>query len=914
MPLRHGIFAAACLLCLGPPLWAGKPARTDRFGDPLPEGAFARLGTTRLWHGAQVGAVAVSPDGKVVASGGPHLWRRVGPRAGSGTGEGRVCLWDAATGKWLRVLEDARRPAPITCLGFSPDGTLLAAGDSWHVLVLWDVAAGKLLHRLEGHEPPLVSVAFSADGKRLFSTAVGSGISVPPATLDSSEVGWWDVASGKKLRLWKAAGGAAKATGKRWEVVAGLALSPDAAVVLKTFHVIRPAANGGISYGRKAILRAYDTAAGGVLYQLHNPRSSGGTPVVSADGKRFAWGGNSLILGELATGKVLRKMELQLGSYDLALSPDGRRLAAVNMNRQVRLWDLAAGKELAEPVQGVFDFGGFYPFAGRTGAGLAAFSADGKLLAAGDGGSVRLIDVATDKERPGLAGHRSRVSLVRFGPGGSLTSACGRTFRRWDVAAAKETHRLGRERLGSYCRFLDTSADGAVVVCPAGGGSLELRDTASGKVLRRLRGPRPPDYGSGHFSDDGRRLAVIISAKGKLLARVYDTATGKEVKQVPLPAPPGGGAATTARTMRMNCLYQAALSPDGKVLAWAEAGGRTRLLDVASGKTLHQLGAPHGGAAPDANRCPYQLAFSPDGRALAAAFFPVQGDFPPAPGEALAVTVYQVRSGRVLRRVPFRREDGGAALLAGLAFSPDGRTLAAGSYGDDLLHLVELASGQERRTFRGGQQVVTALAFAPDGRALAAGGEDGTVLVWDMAGPGGGGRAVPNAARLEALWSNLASPDAGKAGWAVWALGRCPAASVPFLSGRLRPAAAAAASRLRRLIADLDSPHFAVRERAMRRLEQIGEPAEAALSAARPRAAGLEARRRVERLLERLRAPTPPLPRLRQLRAVEALEHMGTPPARRLLERLAGGEPASRLTREAAASLHRLSAGGGPPP
>jgi hypothetical protein len=64
---------------------------------------------------------------------------------------------------------------------------------------------------------------------------------------------------------------------------------------------------------------------------------------------------------------------------------------------------------------------------------------------------------------------------------------------------------------------------------------------------------------------------------------------------------------------------------------------------------------------------------------------------------------------------------------------------------------------------------------------------------------------------------------------------------------------------------------------------------------------------RAKRLLDRLDRALGPGEELRRVRAVEVLELIGTPEARRLLEELAGGEPAARLTREASSSLRRLT-------
>jgi hypothetical protein len=105
---------------------------------------------------------------------------------------------------------------------------------------------------------------------------------------------------------------------------------------------------------------------------------------------------------------------------------------------------------------------------------------------------------------------------------------------------------------------------------------------------------------------------------------------------------------------------------------------------------------------------------------------------------------------------------------------------------------------------------------------------------------------------------------------------------------------------------DLDSDQFAVRAKATTELEQWSELAEAALRKALADQPSLEVRRRVQLLLERLDGPITSPERLRAMRAVEVLEHIDTPEARRLLEQLARGAPAALLTKEAKASLGRL--------
>jgi hypothetical protein len=216
-------------------------------------------------------------------------------------------------------------------------------------------------------------------------------------------------------------------------------------------------------------------------------------------------------------------------------------------------------------------------------------------------------------------------------------------------------------------------------------------------------------------------------------------------------------------------------------------------------------------------------------------------------------------------------------------------------------------TGKLRRRFRGHQAKVSPLAFTPDGKTLLSGINDTTVLVWDVvrqqeARPGRLGEA-----ELQGFWRALADDDAENADRALCTLAAKAEQSLPFLRRHLRPAKVAEEERLARLIADLDSDRFAVRERAVQELGRRGESAETALRQALKRSPSLEARRRMERLLEQFRRSPLAPDLLRSLRAAEVLERIATPEARRLLEELARGAREARLTREAKASLQRLA-------
>jgi hypothetical protein len=197
---------------------------------------------------------------------------------------------------------------------------------------------------------------------------------------------------------------------------------------------------------------------------------------------------------------------------------------------------------------------------------------------------------------------------------------------------------------------------------------------------------------------------------------------------------------------------------------------------------------------------------------------------------------------------------------------------------------------------------VHALAFTPDGRALIAGMSDSTILLWDVF------PAARSASdKLPAVWDDLASGDAQRAHRAVASLLAAGDEGVAFLTHRLQPLQAPDSEKLARWIADLDSEEFAVRERATRELSKAAETARPALIRARSGSPPLERRRRLDLLLEAIDNPVPSGEGLRGLRAITALEYLGTPAARRLLQRLSEGAPEARLTREARAALRRLA-------
>src|SRR5439155_12754747 len=233
--------------------------------------------------------------------------------------------------------------------------------------------------------------------------------------------------------------------------------------------------------------------------------------------------------------------------------------------------------------------------------------------------------------------------------------------------------------------------------------------------------------------------------------------------------------------------------------------------------------------------------------------------------------VVDVATGREIRRLT-NPSDAHDQTVTCVAFSPDGRTLAWAGPEDGSIQLVEIATGRKRHQLAGHRGRVQSLAFAPGGEFLVSGAYDTTALVWNLAGPlNSEQRGRLSERTLLSCWEALAKEDASLAYSALRKLTADPRRSVPFFARRLRPAAALDQRLLARLIDDLDSDEFAVREKATKELHELGEDVFPELRKALEAKPSNEVRSRIAQVMEKPEGWSPQ--RLRALRAIEALEH-----------------------------------------
>jgi WD40 repeat protein len=176
-------------------------------------------------------------------------------------------------------------------------------------------------------------------------------------------------------------------------------------------------------------------------------------------------------------------------------------------------------------------------------------------------------------------------------------------------------------------------------------------------------------------------------------------------------------------------LFTVAMSPNGKTLAFGGTGNVIRRIDLGTGTALPELLLK--GRSPEEKV--YHLAFSPDSKVLACG------------GELGSLVLFDAATGDAVRSLT-----GSDAKVSQVAFSPDGALLATAGKGDGaIVRLWQVATGQLRFTAGqpGGEQPAWCVAFSPDGKTLAAGLESGEVRLWDVATgreharlPGPGGR------------------------------------------------------------------------------------------------------------------------------------------------------------------------------
>lgn len=497
-------------------------------------------------HSAWVNSVAISPDGKVIAS---------------GSDDKTIMLWDMESGKLIRKLEGHLEAVRLVV--FYPDGKTLATISNDRTIKLWDIENKKQVQTLDSNSRGIYSAAISPDSKmvvtggfyniELFDMSrscpskreidghIGNVYSIvfsPDGKSLASGgndklVKVWDVGASKLIHMMKGhsdkvnsviispdgrtlISGSNDKTVKLWDVGSGR--------LIRTFEghtekinsvVISPDGRTLVSGSLDETIKIWDIGSGKLLRTLEGTMSSISSLAISPDGKILASGGKEIKLWTLKSGKLIRTF---IGHTPpvlaVVLSPDGRRLASGNGDTTIKIWDMGSG-ELLRTLE-----------IDSANTRSLVISPDGRLLALGGfDHTIKICEMDDGSQIHTIPGHSSTVLSVAISPDGSMLASGGEesVIKLWKIHGGNLLRTF--EGHACYISALVISPDGKTLASGSLDETVKIWDLGSGKFLRTLRG-RIPSISSLAISPDSKTL---ISGSGDGTIRLWNIADGIKI-------------------------------------------------------------------------------------------------------------------------------------------------------------------------------------------------------------------------------------------------------------------------------------------------------------------------------------------------------------------------------------------------
>jgi WD40 repeat protein/tetratricopeptide (TPR) repeat protein len=605
-------------------------------------------------HRGAVSDLAFSRDSKLLASSSQTLYPEEKEKNRDRRYKhGQVYLWDVQAGALKRVLERDFE-AGIQCVTFTPDGKAVAAGatHSGHVRLL-DTATGKQRGYFRGPPGWIYAVAISPDGKTLAYTSASETVRI------------WDIRPPKERLVLRNMG------------PRRLKFSPDSKTLI-TFH---------------SQIKLWDVGTG--QERLTLPAGVGDV-VFSADSKTLIGNDGRMWATQPPPDRAAIDGK---GFLSVAVDPAGQLAVASTHDQQVRVWDLASGKEQKPVPIGKAATVRFLALS-RDGQTLVAAFSPGNVRSKKSDSEVQVWDLPGRRLLGTMKGQGDAISALALAANDSILATAGsdKTVLLWDLATRKEIARLGQYK--TAVAALACAPDG-LTVAVADGAEVKLWDVPGRRVRATLRRATQGQPSALAFSPDGSALAAGTPTGS---VTVWNARSGEIVASVEEP-----GAAVLAL----------AFSPEGRSLAVARNDRTIHLRDPATGQLRAIL---------QGHRYPVTgLAFSRRGGRLVSVSSTPYGEWYIRSGEVL---VWDATPPAPVVKVL----QGQGSRLGGLVLSRDGSTLV--SAGENGTIKVWGAEGQLRATLRSPLAkpgVAWSLSLSGNGKLLASSNDrEQVVRLWDI--------------------------------------------------------------------------------------------------------------------------------------------------------------------------------------
>jgi len=576
-------------------------------------------------------AVALSADAKWILTGSNVVQREKTGEAGATQ---RICtprIWDARTGDLLRTLP--AHHAEVTAVAISPDDKLMLTGDRSGQCRLWDAQTGEEKWRSHAHSRAITAACFLGDGKRALTASIdntvaqwdlATGEELSSAILNHTEavvamavsadgryaltacadrrIDLWDVENGREIerrvpvstvRLWDIA--SAKEIGQLAlgdEVVSSVAFSPDGRHAVTTsspIAVSRPDGRRAVTANPEHLVRLWDLQSfeevgnndgRGPFKRFRPGEGQVRSAVCSPDGSQvLTVGGTEVCLWDVQTGHETMRARRQGSVASAHFSPDGKHIVTGSWDNSARIWNAETGVAELKLESGHTEY-----------VNTAVFSPDGSMvLTASDDRTAMLWDAKTGEILKTFRGHGDRVRSAVFSSDQQriLTASDDKTARIWDVESGQVLHTLARHEQAVLCAAF-SSDDSRVITGGEDTSAIIWEVTAEPKVLFRLEG-HTASVTSVAFSPDATR---VITGSRDNTAKIWDAQTGKEILTLK-----GHSEEVTSVAFSPDGRTVLTASRDGTVILWPTVDWQQEAPPANPGQTV--VRTPHAASGKD---------------------------------------------------------------------------------------------------------------------------------------------------------------------------------------------------------------------------------------------------------------------------------------------------------------------------